>query len=62
MKRGELERKLKAFGWWFYKHGGAHDHWTNGKEFETIPRHPTIKENLAKKILRTAKNNPPREI
>ncbi|MCE5319318.1 MAG: type II toxin-antitoxin system HicA family toxin [Parachlamydia sp.] len=62
MKKGELEKKLKDLGWRFSKHGGEHDHWTNGTEFESVPRHPTINENLAKKILKTARNNPPKEM
>lgn len=61
VKKRELEKKLRALGWYFSKHGGDHDHWTNGKEFESVPRHAEINENLAKKILRTAKNNPPKE-
>jgi mRNA interferase HicA len=61
VKKRELEKKLSALGWRFSKHGGSHDHWTNGKEFESVPRHPDINENLAKKILKVAKNNPPKE-
>jgi mRNA interferase HicA len=60
VKKRELERKLKALGWRFSKHGGDHDHWTNGTEFESVPRHAEINENLAKKILKTAKCNPAR--
>lgn len=61
MKKRDLEKQLKAFGWRFDKHGGGHDHWTNGKDFESIPRHTEVNENLAKKILKTAKNNPAKE-
>jgi mRNA interferase HicA len=61
MKRGELEKRLKALGWRFSKHGGNHDHWTNGTDYEAVPRHPKINENLAKKILKTAKNSPGKE-
>jgi len=45
----------------FPRYRGDHDHWTNGKIFESVPRHAEINENLARKILRTAKNNPPQE-
>lgn len=61
VKKRDLEKKLKALGWWFDKHGGDHDHWTNGKEFEPVPRHTEINENLAKKILKRARNNPSQE-
>lgn len=61
MKKKELEKKLRELGWFFSKHGGGHDHWTNGQIFESVPRHAEINENLAKKILKTAKNNPPKE-
>lgn len=54
MKRSELERKLKKLGWWFLRHGGNHDVWTNGKNTEAVPRHQEIKEILARKILRNA--------
>lgn len=61
VKKRELEKKLRALGWYFSKHGGEHDHGTNGKEYESVPRHPEINELLAKEILKTAKNNPPKE-
>jgi mRNA interferase HicA len=60
VKKRDLEKQLRKLGWYFSKHGGEHDHWTNGKEFESVPRHSEINENLARKILRTAKNYPPR--
>ena len=58
MKRKDLERELKDAGWWFLRHGGNHDTWTNGHEIEQIPRHREIGENLAKKIVRRAKQSP----
>ena len=61
VKKRELEKKLRALGWRFSKHGGEHDHWTNGNEFQSVPRHAEINENLARKILRIAQNNPPKE-
>jgi mRNA interferase HicA len=61
VKRRDLEKKLRDFGWRFHKHGGSHDHWTNGKDFESVPRHVEINENLAKKILKAAKSNPGEE-
>ena len=59
MKKRDLEKQLSELEWWFDAHGGSHDHWTNGTIFESIPRHREINENLARKIIKTAKNNPP---
>jgi mRNA interferase HicA len=59
MKKIDLERKLTQFGWKLSNHGGKHDRWTNGKEYETLPRHRDIDEYLAKKIMKKAKSNPP---
>ncbi|MEN9653914.1 MAG: hypothetical protein RL235_26 [Chlamydiota bacterium] len=61
MKKKDLERQLREEGWWFARHGGNHDAWTNGELFEFIPRHAEIKEMLARKILKKAKANPPKE-
>jgi mRNA interferase HicA len=58
MKKRDLESKIKKFGWRFLRHGGNHDTWTNGRDIEQIPRHREINEVLARKIIRTAKNNP----
>lgn len=55
MKRRELENELKNLGWWFLRHGGSHDIWTNGDRQEPIPRHNEIHEKLARSILRKAK-------
>jgi len=54
VKRRDLERALKDLGWYFLRHGGNHDRWTNGNETEEIPRHREINENLGRKILKTA--------
>ncbi len=61
MKRNDLERELRELGWWLKRHGGSHDYWTNGQVHESVPRHNEIKEFLARKILKTAKNNPPKK-
>ncbi len=58
MKRKDLERDLLKLGWWFKRHGGAHDIWTNGDLNKPIPRHNEINEGLVKKILRDAMDNP----
>ena len=58
MKKQTLERKLKALGWYLLRQGSRHEIWTNGVEQEPVPRHREINENLARKILRTAKRFP----
>jgi mRNA interferase HicA len=55
LKRKDLEKKLKELGWRFLRHGGRHDVWTNGRDFEYLPRHREIHELLARKILRNAR-------
>ena len=57
MKRQKLEKILIEYGWYFKRHGGSHDIWTNGEATEYIPRHREMNEKLAKKILKTVKNN-----
>ncbi|MBQ3061459.1 MAG: type II toxin-antitoxin system HicA family toxin [Lachnospiraceae bacterium] len=52
MKRKILIKMLHNKGWWFLKHGGNHDIYTNGTEIEPIPRHKEISENLAKAIIK----------
>ena len=59
MKRRKLEYELSRYGWFFLRHGGNHDIWTNGNE-ETMAfaRHPDINEITAKAMIRKAKNCP----
>lgn len=52
MKLNKLLKLFKKNGWYFYKHGGNHDIWTNGIEKEQIPRHKDINELLAKDIIK----------
>lgn len=59
MKKRDIEKRLHELGWWFDRHGGNHDVWTNGHICEFVPRHVEVGEMLAKKIIRKAKNNPP---
>ncbi|MCH2270788.1 MAG: toxin-antitoxin system, toxin component, HicA family protein [SAR324 cluster bacterium] len=54
MKRKLLESKLKKLSWWFLRHGGNHDIWTNGIRQEPIPSHNEVNEKLARSILRKA--------
>ena len=58
MKRNKFEKSLKTLGWWFLRHGGNHDIWTNGKRQEPIPRHPEINERLARSIIKKIKERP----
>lgn len=52
IKRKLLLKKLKEIGCELCRNGADHDIWinANGKKFP-VPRHPDIRENLAKKIL-----------
>jgi mRNA interferase HicA len=61
VKKSEVERKLKRLGWYFLRHGGGHDIWTNGEDQIEVPRHPEINEKLARfGILRVAERSPGR--
>ena len=61
MKKQELEKQLKKLGWRFLRHGSNHDIWWNGKTDkadkarEGVPRHREVEEDLARKILRRAR-------
>lgn len=52
MKRGELEGHLRQCGARFVRHGKRHDIWESagGDKESQIPRHETVKRNLARKI------------
>lgn len=62
MKKRDLERQLSELGWWFERHGGNHDIWTNGEDQESVPRHNEVDEWLAKKIIKNAKNLSKKEL
>jgi predicted RNA binding protein YcfA (HicA-like mRNA interferase family) len=55
MKRRDLERKLRIAGCILKREGAAHAIWVNPKTgvTETVPRHTEVKENLARKILKS---------
>ncbi|MCI0381822.1 MAG: type II toxin-antitoxin system HicA family toxin [Chlamydiae bacterium] len=61
MKKRDLEKELNRLGWWLKRQGGNHEIWTNGEDTEPVPRHREIAENLAKKIIGKAKDNPPKK-
>jgi predicted RNA binding protein YcfA (HicA-like mRNA interferase family) len=56
VKRGELERRLKALGWYPESEGGRHSVWSHPTKLHKfyIPRHPIINMNTARSILRDA--------
>jgi mRNA interferase HicA len=55
MKRRDLEKKLRIAGCYLKREGGSHSIWINPRTgiTETVPRHTEVKENLAKKILKS---------
>jgi mRNA interferase HicA len=55
MKRRDLEKRLRHAGCYLKREGGAHSIWINPKTgaVETVPRHTEVKENLARKILKS---------
>ena len=61
MKKRDLEKELGRLGCWLKREGSGHEIWTNGEDTESVPRHREINENLAKKILQVARNNPARK-
>ena len=62
MKRRDLEKQLRRYQWYLGRNGKKHDIWTNGEAEEAVPRHREINEILALKILKTARNNPGKEV
>ena len=60
MKKRDLEKTLKALGWWFLREGGNHEVWTNGTDTEPVPRHKEINEMTAKAIIRRVGKLPPK--
>jgi len=59
MKKRDLERALREFGWTLISNDGKHEKWGNGKGLtEPVPRHTEIDDYLAKKILKKAEKNP----
>ena len=53
MKRRDLIKLLENNGWRFFRSGGSHDIYTDGKNMEPIPRHKELNEQLAKKKIKT---------
>ncbi len=55
MKRRDLERSVRDFGWSLIRNGSRHDIWGKGEYELAVPRHNEINEYTAKAILREAK-------
>ncbi len=53
MKKRDIEKRLKALGYW-QDGGSKHDKWTNNETTIMVPRHTEINEYTAKGILREA--------
>jgi len=55
MKRRDLEQRLRIAGCYLKREGASHSLWVNPKTgvTEAVPRHPEIKEPLARKILKS---------
>ena len=47
MKRRDLERALRQLGWYFLRHGGKHDVWTDGQREEALAMVADLLETLA---------------
>lgn len=52
MKRRELLKLFKKAGWYLLRNGASHDIYTNGKDIVPIPRHPDVRESLAKGLIK----------
>lgn len=57
MKKKDLERKLREWGF-TQGHGGEHDSWVNKNGLKIpVPRHTELKEGTARAILKKAEKN-----
>jgi mRNA interferase HicA len=54
MKRRDLEKRLRFFGWRLVRNGSRHDVWSDGEREIVVPRHNEINEYTAKAILKEA--------
>jgi mRNA interferase HicA len=58
VKKAELEKRLREYGWWLDRQGSRHEVWSNGRLTEPVPRHREIDERTARSILRKAEASP----
>lgn len=52
MKKKELERWLRKYGWQLLRQGGSHEQWTDGMHIISVPRHRELKENTARGVMK----------
>lgn len=52
MLRKDLIALMERNGWRFKRHGGEHDLYVKGNDRESIPRHRTVVDTLAKAIIK----------
>ena len=52
MKRRKLVQLFVRKGWYLEREGGNHEIWTNGADFERIPRHKEVDEMLARALIK----------
>lgn len=52
VQRRKVEKKFKDNGWYFVRHGGNHDIWSNGKIKTQLPRHPKFSDKLYNALIR----------
>lgn len=52
VQRRKVEKKFEANGWYFVRHGGNHDIWSNGKIKTQLPRHPKFSDKLYKGLIK----------
>lgn len=57
MDRKKLLKQLRKLGWYYKRHGGNHDIYTDGKRTMPVPRHNEVDEFTAKEILKKARGN-----
>ncbi|MDU1505817.1 MULTISPECIES: type II toxin-antitoxin system HicA family toxin [Limosilactobacillus] len=52
VRRRDVEKRFKLNGWFFVRHGGNHDIWSNGKVKTQLPRHPKISDRLYNSLIK----------
>lgn len=51
-KRRIVEERFKQNGWFFIRHGGNHDIWSNGVIKTSLPRHPKFSDALFEALIK----------
>lgn len=51
VKRRLVEKRFIDNGWFFVRHGGNHDIWSNGIKKTQLPRHPKFSDMLYKALI-----------